>query len=42
MSIKYHGDSRRGNKFWVYPKDKSIVNEKWDTHILNDFCCNFK
>ena len=42
MSIKYHGDSRRGNKFWVYPKDKSIVNKKWDTHNLKDFCCNFK
>ena len=42
MSIKYHGDSRRGNRFWVYPKNKSLGNKQWDTHDLDGFCCNYK
>jgi len=42
MSIEYHGDIRRGNRFWVYPKDKTLGNKKWDTYDLDGFCSNYK
>lgn len=42
MSIKYHGDPQRENRFWVYPKDMCLLNKKWDTHNIDDFCCNYK
>ncbi|CAF4574602.1 unnamed protein product, partial [Rotaria sp. Silwood2] len=37
----YHGDPDRENNFWVYPKEKALVNSRWDaydpSHLCNDF-----
>ena len=41
MSIFYHGDSRRNNHFWVYPKE-SNVSASWDTNDLHSYCNNHK
>ena len=30
-SITFHGDSRRNNHFWLYPKNKPLTGNKWDT-----------
>lgn len=39
----YHGDPNRGHKFWVYPKDKKLVNARWDTHEdAGTFCTHKK
>ena len=42
MSIIYHGDKKRNNRFWVYPKDKQIENSQWDTFDLDKYCQNYK
>ena len=42
MSIIYHGDKKRNNRFWVYPKDRALVNKQWDTHDLDNYCKNYK
>ena len=41
MSKFFHGDDRRDNHFWVYPKCKPI-SANWDTHNLETYCNNHK
>ena len=41
MSKFFHGDDRRDNHFWVYPKCKPI-SSRWDTHNLESYCNNHK
>ena len=41
MSKFFHGDDRRDNHFWVYPKCKPI-SSSWDTHNLETYCNNHK
>jgi len=40
-NLFFHGDVRRNNHFWVYPKNKSL-NNTWDTHNPNEYCNNCK
>ena len=42
MSLIYHGDKKRNNRFWVYPKDKNLENTQWDTRDLDKYCQNYK
>eukprot|EP01063_Lacrimia_lanifica_P012162 TRINITY_DN18771_c0_g1_i1.p2 TRINITY_DN18771_c0_g1~~TRINITY_DN18771_c0_g1_i1.p2 ORF type:complete len:106 (+),score=23.39 TRINITY_DN18771_c0_g1_i1:48-365(+) len=38
---RFHGNATKGNKFWVYPKDKALVTPRWDTHLPAEvFCTN--
>ncbi len=41
MQTLYHGDSTREHQFFVYPKDKPLVDSRWDTHDPKDLCDNF-
>jgi len=41
MSKFFHGDNRRKNHFWVYPKNRAI-SASWDTHNLECYCNNYK
>ena len=41
MSKSFHGDSRRNNKFWVYPKNMKVA-APWDTNDLHTYCNNYK
>ena len=36
----FHGDSSRGNAFWEYPNNRSLVTRRWDTHDATSFCTN--
>jgi GR25 family glycosyltransferase involved in LPS biosynthesis len=31
--LRFHGDSRRDNNFYIYPKNIQIINSKWDFHV---------
>ncbi len=42
MTTTYHGDSRRNNHFWVYPKNLPITKNHWDTYDLDNYCSNYK
>lgn len=42
MYLKFHGDSSRGNSFWVYPSHLTLINTKWDCHNPEDICTNFE
>ena len=41
-NITFHGDSRRNNHFWVYPKNISLTKNKWDTDNIDKYCDNYK
>ena len=41
-NITFHGDSRRKNHFWVYPKNISLTKNKWDTNNIDKYCDNYK
>jgi len=40
----YHGGNVHGQpwRFWVYPKDSSLPNTRWDAYNATDLCDNFK
>jgi len=41
QSIIFHGDKKRSNRFWLYPKNR-ILQNSWDTHNLNNYCHNYR
>jgi hypothetical protein len=34
----FHGDPRRDNSFWEYPRGKALETPRWDTHDAASFC----
>ena len=38
--FKAHADPSRGNCFWVYPRDQTLQNSKWDTYDPHNLCNN--
>ena len=39
----FHGDPTRGHRFWLYPREKPLVTERWDTHLpAIEFCKNHR
>jgi hypothetical protein len=39
--MNFHGDSKRNNRFWLYP-NKNIKNAEWDICDLAKYCDNYK
>ena len=37
------GDPNRDFKFWVYPRERRLVNRRWDTHKHpRDYCTKYR
>jgi len=37
------GDPNRDFKFWVYPRERRLVNRQWDTHKHpRDYCTKYR
>lgn len=37
----YHGDSSREHRFWVYPKDRPLVDTRWEAYDPKNLCDSF-